>query len=159
MRESLKKSLGHTPAGDGWERYPKGSIVICNACSLPILKLDRAIFLGDKMGAAASAFKPLSLVDLTDLMAREDIDAGVRALLRAMKPAGRAAHVAKLHEIKAGDPALCPCCEQCFVQVVAVDKHEVLDRSYTTELLTVPPAGMKSTPLRGRRPGGKYWIH
>ncbi len=159
MRESLKKSLGHSPAGSGWEKYPKGSIVLCNACSLPILKLDGGVSLGDKMGKMASVFKPLTLVDLTDLMSREDVDAGVRGLLRAMKPAGRLEHVGRLREFKAGDPAMCPCCEGCFVQVVAVEKHEVLDKAYTVELLTVPPQGTKSTPIRGLRIGGKHWIH
>lgn len=158
MRESLKKSLAHSPAGENWEKYPKGSLVLCNACSLPIFRLDRGVALGDKMGQMASAFKPLTLGDLLDLRDRPDIDPGVRALAAAMTPRQRAEHVAKLHEIRSGDPATCPCCKDCFVQVVAVEKHEVLDKAYTVELLTIPPKGMKSAPVRGRNIV-KDWVH
>ncbi len=158
MRESLKRSLQHTPA-DEFERYPKGSIVLCNACALPIFKLDAGISLGDKTGKVVSAFKPLSLTDLQELGQREDIDAGVRALVRGMSSVQRLDHISKLREMKTGDPMMCPACSTCFAQVVAIDKHEVLDKSYTVELLTIPPQGMKSTRVRGRSVGGKHWIH
>ena len=39
------------------------------------------IALGDKMGQLASAFRPLTLGDLLDLRERQDIDAGLRALV------------------------------------------------------------------------------
>ena|SRR5688572_8194472 len=158
MRESLKKSLEHTPA-TGWERYPKGSIVLCNACSLPIARLDFGIALGDKAGRKAAAFKPLDAVDLESLARRQDIDAGVQAKVRAMVREERLAHVAKLREFRSGDPMLCPCCHECFVQVVAVTEHEVLDKAYTVELLTIPPeGGGRPAPLRGKVPG-RDWLH
>lgn len=162
MRDSLRKSLADTPA-QGFERYPKGSVVVCNACAACIFTLDRAISLGAGAGQAASAFKPVSLSDLASLARRRDIDAGVCAQVRAMTPEARQAHVAKLHEMRAGDPMLCPICEQCFVQVLAVESHEVLDKSYTIELLTIPPKGAgKPSPVRGKRIGagpGKDWVH
>lgn len=161
MRESLKRSLEHTPAGQGWERYPEGSIVLCNACALPIFRLDRAISLGNRMGQAASAFKPLTLSDLSLLAEREDIDPGVSARVRAMAEPERRAHVARLREVRAGDPALCPCCGRGFLQVVSVERHEVLDRAYTVEMLTVPPLGSgRMSPVRGKRIGVRGdWIH
>ena len=137
MRDSLKRSAEHTPA-QGFERYPKGSIVLCNACALPVFKLDRGIDFGDKCGQTATAFKPLSVVDLAVLGERQDIDSGVRARVRAMTMDQRVAHVGKLKEMHTGDPMLCPVCLDCFVQVVSIDKNEVLDRSYTVELVTIP---------------------
>lgn len=158
MRDSLRKSAADTPA-TGFERYAKGSIVVCNACAKPIFRLDRAIALGDRAGRMASAFKPLRLQDLDILAGREDIDAGVRAAVRAMTLEQRVAFVAGLREMRAGDPMQCPCCHDCFVQVLSVDTHEVLDKAYTIELLTIPPAG-KSVPIRGRRIGvNAGWVH
>lgn len=164
MRESLKKSIGHSPA-KGFEKYPKGSLVLCNGCTLPIYKLDRSISLGDKMGGMASAFKPVTLTDLTDLLGRQDIDAGVRASVQAMGAEGRLAHVRKMREVRAGDACICPSCGQCFVQVVAVEAHEVMDKSYTVELVVLTPPGFaqQQAPVRSQQAigagPGKRWIN
>lgn len=158
MRQSLQKSLAHSPV-KGFERYPKGSIVLCQSCAKPVFKLDTAICLGDKAGQMASAFKPLSLLDLADLGGRVDIDAGVRALVKAMTPEQRKAHIDSLREMRSGDPMLCPVCRDCFVQVVSVDKTEALDRAYTVELVTIPPSG-PSAPMRGKTIGTHgEWLH
>lgn len=162
MRESLKKSIDDSP-DSGFERYPKGSIVLCNACALPIFKLDVSISLGDKAGRAAKAFKPLTMADLDDLVDRADVDAGVRASVTAMPYEGRVRHLQKLHEFASGDPMRCPACGECFVQVLAVTQHEVMDKSYVIEMLTVQPkGGGKTAPVRGRKigyGGGKEWVH
>jgi hypothetical protein len=160
MRESLKKSIEDSPVKN-FERYPKGSIVLCNACGLPIYKLDVSISLGDKAGRAAAAFKPLSMTDLDALIDREDVDAGVRAAITAMSHELRVKHIHKLREFRAGDPMLCPACDACFVQVLEVSKNAVLDKSYTIEMLTINPAGAgKNAPVRGKRIGtGKDWVH
>lgn len=160
MRDSLKKSVQDTPA-QGFERYLRGSVIICNGCAKPIYRLERGLDLGQGAGRAASAFKPLTLRDLAELAGREDIDAGVLAFVRSMDIDARRAHVAKLRDVAAGEPMLCPLCNDTFVQVLAVEKHEVLDRAYTLELLSIPPAGMgKPAPIRGKRLGvGKDWIH
>src|SRR5689334_17517933 len=129
MRESLKRSLDDS-AVRNQERYAKGSVVLCNACALPVFKLDRAILVGDGGGKTASALVPLTPVDLQILADREDIDGGVRATIKGWTPEQRLAHTQKLHDVKAGDPMLCPCCSNCFVQVLAVTKHEVLDKAY-----------------------------
>lgn len=158
MRASAVKSAADSPVA-GFERYPKGSIVLCNACSKPIAKLDGGIALGDKAGRMAQQFKPLSLSDLQTLAAREDIDAGIRALVRGWTVAESKAHVAALCEFRAGDPMLCPCCHDCFVQVLGVEKDEVLDKAYTIELLTIPPSGTPP-PVRGKRISATGdWVH
>jgi hypothetical protein len=160
MRDSLKKSLADTPA-QGFERYPKGSIVICNACARPIFKLDVGIALGEGSGSLARAFKPLSVADLANLAAREDIDGGVSASLRTMTTEQLKAHADKLHEVRPGDPMLCPACDACFVQVLSIEKHEVMDKAYTIELLTVPPEGAgKPAPISGKQIGyTRDWVH
>lgn len=162
MRNSLKKSAADTPA-TGFDRYPKGSIVICNNCAKPIFKLDVGISLGEGSGKMARAFKPLSLVDLVALAGRQDLDPGVSASLRTMTTEQLKAHADKLHEVRPGDPMLCPACEACFVQVLSVERHEVLDKAYTIELLTVPPEGAgKPSPASGLKLGygkGKDWVH
>lgn len=159
MRDSLRKSLADTPAV-GFERYAKGSIVLCNACALPIFKLDHGISLGDKAGKMASAFKPVTLADLETLATREDIDAGVRATVKGWSPSVRLAHVSALREMRTGDPMMCPSCADCFVQVLSVEKTEALDKSYTIELLTIAPEGQKTVAVRGKQLGyGKDWVH
>lgn len=158
MRASLKKSLTDSPV-QGFDRYPKGSVVLCNTCALPIFKLNHGIALGDKSGSTAKAFKPLSVADLDALGQRPDIDAGVRAMVATWTPADRAAHVLKLREVRSGDPMVCPCCGNTFVQVLSVEKDETLDRAYVIELLTIPPDA-KAAPVRGKSISHtKDWVH
>lgn len=158
MRASLKKSMIDGGATEAF-RYPKGSIVLCNNCALPIFKLDHGISLGDKAGKMASAFKPIRLADLDTLVGRTDVDAGLRAMLRSMTPEQRAEHLSQLREVRTGDPMVCPVCHGTFVQVLSVDKTEAADRAYTIEMLTVPPEG-PAAPIRGKRLGyDGDWVH
>ena len=161
MRASLKQSLKDTIAGDQQDfRYPKGSIVLCTACAAPIAILERGIALGDKAGRMASAFAPLRAQDLETLGAREDIDAGVRAWVRALTADQRKDHLSKLHRFKAGDPAICPICRHGFMQVLSVERTETLDKAYVLELVTIPPQGQKVVAVRGRQIGAnKGWLH
>lgn len=154
MRESLVQSAQQSP---GFEQYPKGSVVVCNACGKPIFKLDRAISMGDRSGSSASAFKPLGLEDLRDLAYRKDVDAGIQALLRSWTASELVAHCDKLHEVRSGDPMLCPSCECCFVQVLATHRDEVMDKAYVVELVVIPPAG-RAPAIRGRRPD-QDWLN
>jgi hypothetical protein len=161
MRESLRRSIADSPS-TGFERYPKGSIVLCNACALPIFKLDRGVDLGQKAGQAASAFKPLTLADLAELADRVDVDAGIRARVNAWTPEERRAHVALLVEPKSGDAMACPSCGGCWPQVLTTEQTETHDRAYVLELLTIPPFGAgRMAPVRGKRFAGDHgdWIH
>jgi hypothetical protein len=159
MRDSLKQSLAATPAR-GFEKYLRGSIVVCNACGLAIYRLDSSISLGQGAGRSVSAFKPLTVADIETLAQREDIDAGVRAWARELTAEQRKTYVVRLVEPRAGDPMLCPLCRRSFVQVLSVERNEVLDRAYVVELLTIPPLGVEPAPLRGRRLGAnRDWIH
>ncbi len=158
MRESLKQSIADSPA-TGFERYAKGSIVICNACAKPLFKLDVGITLGDKAGKMVNAFKPVTMADLETLGQRDDIDAGVRAMVKAWTFEQRRAFVGLLREPTTGDPMICPSCQGCFVQVLNVEEREMLDKAYTLELVTIPPAG-HVLPIRGQRIGANQgWVH
>lgn len=155
------KSLVESPAR-GFEHYPAQSIVLCNACGLPLFKLEAGIGLGQKMGRAAQLFKPIRQADLLELRDRVDIDAGVRAKIASMTPDEQQAHLACLTEPKAGDPMVCPACGGCFAQVLTVERSETLDRAYVVEFLTIPPFGAgKPTPMRGKRIDGERgeWVH
>jgi hypothetical protein len=160
MRASLKQSLRDSPAGSGEGfRSPKGSIVICNACAVPMAKLDYGIALADKAGKMASAFKPLTSADLDTLAHRQTVDAGVRAWVLNLTPESRAFYLSSLREFRAGDPMVCPVCQSCFAQVLSVEKDEVLDKAYVIELLTIPPDGTV-VPIRGKHIGtDREWIH
>ena len=51
MRKSLIKSAEDSPV-KGFERYAKGSIVLCHGCAKPIYVLDAGIALGDTFMSA-----------------------------------------------------------------------------------------------------------
>jgi hypothetical protein len=160
MRDSLKHSIADSPAQDSAFRYPKGSIILCNACAAPVAVLEQGIALGDKGGRMAQAFKPLRSTDLDTLARRDDIDAGVRAWAMHLTPDARQTYLRGLKEFRTGDPMVCPTCHECFVQVLAVDRHEVLDKAYVIELVSIPPEGQRGVPVRGKPIGvGKGWIH
>lgn len=159
MRHSLKQSIADSPA-QGFERYPKGSTVLCNACGLPLYKLEHGIALGDKGGQSAAAFKPLSAADLQALEDRDDVDAGIRARLKTLTPTEREAILQKTEAPKTGSPMTCSVCAGCFVQVLSLEKIEMLDRAYVIELMTIPPQGHRQVALKGKHLGaGKDWIH
>lgn len=161
MRKSLEQSVAESPVRN-FERYPKNSIVLCNACALPIFRLDRGIDLGQRAGQAASAFVPISLADLLELEGRADIDAGIRAVIASWSPEAKRAHLQQLHEMRAGMPMACPVCHDCFVQVLSTEMDETHDRAYTLELLTVPPiGGGRPAPVRGLHIAGDRgdWVH
>lgn len=132
--------------------YTKGSIVICTSCARPLYRLERGIELGERMGRAAAAFAPVTASDLAILRDRHDVDAGVRALLTA-EPS-LAQYADRIPSPRAGQPALCPFCEQVFVQGRSTEVADTRDRAYVWELVTIPPIGN-----RGRLVGetGDLW--
>jgi hypothetical protein len=161
VRQSLKQSLQDSVAGDQVDfRYAKGSVILCNACAVPMAILERGIALGDKCGRMVDAIAPLRVSDLVTLGDREDIDAGVRAFIKGLTPEQLQAHAEQSPRFRTGDPMICPYCHQCFVQVLSVERHETLDKAYVIELVTLPPQGHKVLPVRGLELGAdKGWLH
>jgi uncharacterized Zn-binding protein involved in type VI secretion len=161
VRASLKQSLQDSPVGgDESFRYPKGSIVICNSCTAPVAVLERGITVGDKAGRMANALKPLTSTDLDLLALRDDVDPGVVAWVRNLTPEERKIYLESLHDYRAGDPMLCPICDKCFVQVLSVERNEMIDKAYVIELVTLAPYGQNSVAIRGKRISADGdWIH
>lgn len=139
LRESLKGALRETVV------YPRGSIVLCASCGKPLYRLERGIGAGDKAGRAVSAFAPVRSVDLDFLLARPDVEPGLRAAIKALDGAhGRADFLHKIPSLRSGDPALCPICGRAFVFGQTAEKSDTIDRAYVLRLLTVPPKGWMS---------------
>lgn len=154
-RRSVQESILFSPA-QAHELYPKGSIVICVSCALPIYRLERAIFIGEKAGRSAAAYRPVRVVDLVELRERPDVDAGMRAVLTSWTPEQLRAHAERIPVLNAGDRLICPCCRQGFTEArSSADPGEVgetLDRGYVIQLITIPPKGHKVTAFRrGKR--------
>lgn len=124
MRQTLVETLEHATAVE----YPKGSVVICHDCLMPLYILTRGIGFGERAGRTVSAYRPVSERDLEVLAEGKDWPADKRRQ-----------HCQRIPELKTGDPALCPCCGNSFVRVTATTADEVIDRAYTFELVTIPP--------------------
>lgn len=131
-------------ASPGVESYPAGSVVLCQGCLKPLYRLERGIGVNETAGRSVDAYRPIQPRDIHALM--ESLDPGVAASLRGWSPESAKAHCDAIPELRAGAPALCPCCGQSFVRVRAVEAGEVLDRAYVMELVTIPPGRQ----IRGR---------
>lgn len=135
MRAALEHSIARH--GGQPDAYEKGSIVICTSCARPLYRLERGIGIGEKAGSFISAFAPVRAADLVILRDRTDVDAGVRAHL---KTEPNLAHYAdRIATPRTGQPALCPFCDQVFVQGRSVEVADTRDRAYVWELVTIPP--------------------
>lgn len=145
-RQSVQASIAASPAGNH-ELYPAGSIVVCVSCAAPLYRLERAIYIGEKAGRSADAFRPVRVADLVTLRDRAEVDAGLRARLREQTPAQRQAHCDRIPVLRAGDPLVCPACTRAFVGSRSTEVNETLERGYVIELFTIPPVGHKATTL------------
>ena len=141
MRASLTESIAH---GDGAESYPAGSIVLCQSCLKPLYRLERGIGVGESAARSVDAYRPVRPQDVYALM--DAIDPGVATAARLWTVETLKAHCQTIPELRAGAPALCPCCGHSFVKVRAIEAAEVMDRAYVMELVTIPPGRQ----LKGR---------
>lgn len=126
--------------------YEKGSIVVCWKCGKPIYKLQQSIYAGEPMGKSAWKYAPVQVVDIVDLMGRNDLDAGQRAILKAVPIEDWQTHCEHIDTIKPGDFADCPACKEQFVYAQTrpgPDGAEAFgDKGYLLKLATIPPVGM-----------------
>lgn len=150
-RKSVQDSILFSPAGSH-ELYPKGSIVVCVSCALPIYRLERSIYIGESAGRSAAAYRPVRVADVLELRDRRDVDAGMRAVLNGWSDARVKAHCDVIPVLNSGDPLLCPCCKRGFVEArSSADPNEVgetRDRGYVIQLITIPPRGHNVTAFR-----------
>ena len=140
MRAGLEAAALAAGSDDG---YPKGSIVLCAHCFLPLYVLTCGISPGQKAHRTVDHYRPISEVEVWSL--RSSVPS-VASALRTWTPDRISAHVQRIPQPKTGDPALCVSCGRSFVQVFAPTGEEVIDQAYTWRLVTIPPQG--PAPIR-----------
>lgn len=145
-RQSVQASIAASPAG-AHEIYPKGSIVICISCARPLYRLERSIFVGERAGRSADAYRPVRVADLVDLRAREDVDAGLRSSLRSLTTQQLQLLCDRIRPLRAGALFVCSLCDKPLLLARTTEVSETIDRAYVLELVTIPPAGHKTTVL------------
>lgn len=145
LRDGQIRALRFSPNPQEDELYPKGSIVVCYACGKPLYKLQAAIFVTDKPSRTAWKYAPVSLADLQTIIARTDLDPGLRAAIKFMTPDEQRAHVEKIPTLKAGDALTCSACGGSFVfgrtSETQDGRAEFTDRAFVIQLATIPPVG------------------
>lgn len=147
MRESLRRSLAHAGSVAGEVVYPKGSIVVCVACGAPLYKLIASIWLSEGAGKSRWKFVPVTVEDLAAIVARVDLDAGLRANVKfkfATTDAQRqhCASIVPLADVPQGSFAPnCPSCQKPYAYSRSVETAEINDRAGVIELNTIPPVG------------------
>lgn len=150
----MSNLLRLTPTVAAEVLYPKGSLIVCHACGLPIYKLQASLYLGEPMGKSAWKYVPVQVPDLMDLITRTDLEPGVRAAIKALGLPEMVAHCERIPEVKAGDFADCPACRKSFVYAETRGRGDgassFADKGYTVQLATIPPQGQARPILRGR---------
>lgn len=129
--------------------YPAGAIVVCRSCGKPLYRLARSIFAHENAGAAASRekFVPVTPADLQTIIDRRDLEAGQRALVKAMSLEDRRLHCERIGPITAGKSDSCPACGESFVFARAAATPEGVSRfdskEYVIALAIIPPFGRR----------------
>jgi hypothetical protein len=126
--------------------YPAGSLVVCHACGVPLYRLTRNIWEGEKTGGTASRYAPAEVRDVQRLMMQTDLEPGVRAAMRELllQPA-KLAYLERIPELRNGELPDCPACGKVWVRVQTSTgpdgKAEFIDRAYTWTLSVIYPEG------------------
>lgn len=125
--------------------FPRGSIVVCRACDKPIYKLQQSIYNGEPAGKSAWKYAPVQVKDILELIERNDLEAGQRAMLKTLSLTEWHEHCDRIPEKKAGDFMDCPACGQDFARGLIPDtvdgQHMFPDKGYVIELAIIPPQG------------------
>lgn len=132
--------------------YPKGSIVVCHSCGLPIYKLQASLYLGEPAGKSAWKYAPVEVPDLVALTLRTDLEPGVRAAIKALGMPEMIAHCQRIPRLKAGDYTDCPACQKQFVYAETRGNGDgaasFADKGYAIQLATIPPHGQSRPVVR-----------
>lgn len=150
MRQGLTEALQTSPVQSTDVAYPAGSIVVCYACGKPLYRLQGNIYVGEKPSRSAWKYAPVRVEDLQALIARTDLDPGIRASIKFLSVDEQKTHCDKVQSLKPGDMLDCPSCTKSFVfartSSNADGASEFTDRAYVIQLATIPPVG-KARPL------------
>lgn len=150
MRSALKMIAPNVGSVAAEVAYPKGSIVVCHACGVPLYRLVGSIWFSEKTSNTGWKYAPVSMADLQTLMERRDLDPGIRAAIKLWSPERQRQHCERIPMLKNGELPNCPSCAQPFVYALTSQgpegKSEFTDRAYVLQLATIPPVG-KARPL------------
>lgn len=150
MRQALEDALRLSPVPSTDVVYPAGSIVVCYSCGKPLYRLQASICRGEKSSRSAWKYAPVRVEELQALMARTDLDAGIRASIRYLSVDDQRLHCERIPTLTAGDMLDCPACQKPFVFARTSSNQdgvsEFTDRAYVLQLATIPPVG-KARPL------------
>ena len=126
--------------------YPAGSVVVCQACGVPLYRLTANIWEGEKTANTGDRYAPASLADVERLRQQRDLDPGVRAAMTVLKadPA-KLAYLERIPELRNGPIPDCPACGKVWVRVVTstgeAGRAEVHDRAHVWTLSVIYPEG------------------
>jgi hypothetical protein len=128
--------------------HPKGSIVVCRTCGVPLYRLVANIWDGESCGDTRWKYAPVEMQDLQVLMERPDLEPGVRAAIKFWTPAQQYAHCTVIPALENGKEF--PECPSCHREMVLGEipqdrdgKARFIDRAYTKVCLkTIPPFGV-----------------
>jgi hypothetical protein len=145
MRQALTEALETSPVQSSDVAYPSGSIVVCYACGKPLYRLQANIYVGEKPSRSAWKYAPISVEDLRTLIARTDIDAGLRASIKFLSADDQRTHCDSIPILKAGSFLDCASCKQPFVfgrtSSTEDGAKEFTDRAFVLQFATIPPVG------------------
>jgi hypothetical protein len=145
MRQGLTDALKTSPNPTVDVAYPAGSVVVCYTCGKPLYTLQGNIYVGEKPSRSAWKYAPIRMEQLQVLAERGDLDAGIRAAIKAMSLDDQRTHCESVLSLKAGDMLDCASCKKPFVfartSSNADGKAEFTDRAYVIQLATIPPIG------------------
>lgn len=130
--------------------YAKDSIVVCQACGVPLYRLTGSIYAGDKVGDSLAKYAPVTVADLQALTQRFDLEPGQRAAVKAMSLDAQRQHCQRI-AVPEKDTigANCPACQKPFAyEYIADDTGGASmfgDRAGHICLAVIPPFGRRVT--------------
>jgi hypothetical protein len=132
------------------ELYPKGAIVVCHACGVPLYKLQAALYVDEPIAKSTWKYAPVSIDDVFALLARTDLEPGQRAMLKTID----LSYLERIVSLKAGDFADCVACKKQFVYATTRGEGDgaasFADKGYQIQLAVIPPFG-KARPITAGR--------
>ena len=144
MREGLQEAAKRAGASE-LDGYPKGSTVICQHCFLPLYRLERGLYPGQKTKDTGNDYRPLTVADIDEL--RRDVPS-VHAAMKTWTPDQVREHCERIPRFTNGMAPVCVACGHSFPQIFAPTASEFGDRAYTWVLVTIPPLLKGPLPIR-----------
>ncbi len=121
--------------------FPRGTVIVCPECYRPIYALERGIGPHDRAGRAASAFRPITQRDITEVCrVRPDVPVGWQVEVQKWRGTEQAKRVLQAARPVAGGDASCPNCGEMWVRIVEREKNSAGEKAYELQLLDIAPS-------------------